>query len=304
MRKQDIGWANSFDYTRAMMVSSSLVIVSTPIAIKGKREFTHELSEALSKHINTLPTITTPSEFFPSLLRKMPNIILIENKFGGVDTASYAKTLHSSKLCKNVLVYAIARRKNESLEAQCSPDGLHGVIYASTPIETTVNRIVSEFKKHLKFLESQNKVDEWTTAEYETDLTLLDSAIDGKIFAGSLIYDMLGPLGLDTSHKGTEYAAIMIALSIIERTNIIKELYEITAYYERTTPGAVEKAIRYAVEQAWTRGMLYMQYALFGNTIDSEKGKPTNSEFISTVVQHILESKYSSVATYTPNSEK
>lgn len=282
------------------MVASSLVIASTPIAAKGSLEFTHELSEALRSHINILPTITDPSDFFPSLLRKMPNIILIENNFGNINTADYAKTLHSSKLCKNMLIYAIARRKNLSLEAQCSPEGMYGVIYSSTPIAETVNRIVSDYKNHLKLIEKQNRIDEWNTSEYGTNLVLLDSAVEGKIFAGSLVYDMLGPLGLSPCHRGTQYAAVMIALSIIGCSESIKELYDLTAYFEHTTADAVEKDLRYAIEYAWTHGNAYMQYALFINTIDAEKGKPTNAEFISTIVQHIKTTEYSSIATCAP----
>ena len=57
--------------------------------------------------------------------------------------------------------------------------------------------------------------------------------------------------------------------------------------YYHSTPAAVERAIRYSVERAWEDGNLYMQFELFGNTTDSAKGKPTNAEFIATVVQHI-----------------
>ena len=48
---------------------------------------------------------------------------------------------------------------------------------------------------------------------------------------------------------------------------------------------SVERAIRHAIERAWLRGDLEAQYRLFGNTIDEAKGKPTNAEFLSRVVE-------------------
>ena len=47
----------------------------------------------------------------------------------------------------------------------------------------------------------------------------------------------------------------------------------------------VERAIRHAIETAWLKGDLETQYRLFGNTIDESKGKPTNAEFLSRVVE-------------------
>lgn len=48
---------------------------------------------------------------------------------------------------------------------------------------------------------------------------------------------------------------------------------------------AAERAIRRAIESAWLKGDLEAQYRLFGNTIDEAKGKPTNAEFLSRVVE-------------------
>lgn len=48
---------------------------------------------------------------------------------------------------------------------------------------------------------------------------------------------------------------------------------------------AAERAIRHAIESAWLKGDLETQYRLFGNTIDEAKGKPTNAEFLSRVVE-------------------
>ena len=55
----------------------------------------------------------------------------------------------------------------------------------------------------------------------------------------------------------------------------------------QTTPSRVERAIRHAIEVAWSRGKMETLDALFGYTIDTGKGKPTNSEFIALIADRI-----------------
>ena len=69
--------------------------------------------------------------------------------------------------------------------------------------------------------------------------------------------------------------------------SITKTLYpEIAKKYE-TTPSRVERAIRHAIEVAWNRGRMETLDALFGYTINTGKGKPTNSEFIALIADKI-----------------
>ena len=54
-----------------------------------------------------------------------------------------------------------------------------------------------------------------------------------------------------------------------------------------TTPSRVERAIRHAIEIAWNRGKLETLENLFGYTIQQDKGKPTNSEFIAIIADKL-----------------
>ena len=98
---------------------------------------------------------------------------------------------------------------------------------------------------------------------------------------------ILLPLGLQNEHRGTEFLRLLVCMRIFGVEADLKRMYEYVAMYYHSTPAAVERAIRYSIECAWEGGNLYMQFELFGNTTDSAKGKPTNAEFIATVVQHI-----------------
>ena len=74
----------------------------------------------------------------------------------------------------------------------------------------------------------------------------------------------------------------------VRDTNAItKVLYPQVAKNFGTTPSRVERAIRHAIEVAWSRGKMETLDALFGYTIDTGKGKPTNSEFIALIADKI-----------------
>ena len=68
---------------------------------------------------------------------------------------------------------------------------------------------------------------------------------------------------------------------------ITKVLYPQVAKTFQTTPSRVERAIRHAIEVAWNRGKLETINALFGYTIQNDKGKPTNSEFIAIIADKL-----------------
>ena len=68
---------------------------------------------------------------------------------------------------------------------------------------------------------------------------------------------------------------------------ITKLLYPTIAKKYKTTSSSVERAIRHAIEVAWSRGRMDTIDALFGYTINTGKGKPTNSEFIAMIADKI-----------------
>ena len=69
--------------------------------------------------------------------------------------------------------------------------------------------------------------------------------------------------------------------------SITKVLYPTIAKKYQTTPSRVERAIRHAIEVAWSRGRMETLDALLGYTINTGKGKPTNSEFIALIADKI-----------------
>ena len=68
---------------------------------------------------------------------------------------------------------------------------------------------------------------------------------------------------------------------------ITKQLYPGIAKSFGTTPSRVERAIRHAIEVAWSRGRVETIDQIFGYSIHSGKGKPTNSEFIALIADRL-----------------
>lgn len=104
------------------------------------------------------------------------------------------------------------------------------------------------------------------------------------------VTDMIHEIGVPAHIKGYQYLreAIMMAVEDIDMLNsITKVLYPTIAKRFQTTPSRVERAIRHAIEVAWSRGRMETLDSLFGYTVNTGKGKPTNSEFIALIADRI-----------------
>ena len=104
------------------------------------------------------------------------------------------------------------------------------------------------------------------------------------------VTDMIHEIGVPAHIKGYQYLreAIMMSVRDGEMLNsITKVLYPTIAKKYQTTSSRVERAIRHAIEVAWSRGNMETLDALFGYTISIGKGKPTNSEFIALITDKI-----------------
>ena len=101
---------------------------------------------------------------------------------------------------------------------------------------------------------------------------------------------MIHEIGVPAHIKGYQYLreAIMMAVKDpVMISSITKILYPTIAKRFQTTPSRVERAIRHAIEVAWSRGRTETLDSMFGYTIDTSKGKPTNSEFIALIADRI-----------------
>ena len=100
------------------------------------------------------------------------------------------------------------------------------------------------------------------------------------------VTNIIHEIGVPAHIKGYQYLrdAIMMSVKDNEMLNsITKILYPSIAKKHNTTPSRVERAIRHAIEVAWSRGKMDTIDELFGYTVNNGKVKPSNSEFIALI---------------------
>ncbi len=120
--------------------------------------------------------------------------------------------------------------------------------------------------------------------EVKKSQNLVDNEL--KISVTKLLHE----LGVPSHIKGYQYIREGILL-LYNNPDIVggitKELYPEIASRFNTSVSRVERAIRHAIEVSWNRGNLELMEEVFGHSVDYDKAKPTNSEFIVTVADKI-----------------
>lgn len=104
------------------------------------------------------------------------------------------------------------------------------------------------------------------------------------------ITNIIHEIGVPAHIKGYMYlreAIAMVYHDIDLLGSITKVLYPDIAKKYKTTSSRVERAIRHAIEVAWSRGNVDSISSLFGYTVSMTKAKPTNSEFIAMVADKL-----------------
>ncbi len=104
------------------------------------------------------------------------------------------------------------------------------------------------------------------------------------------ISELLHNLGIPSHVRGYQYIRDGIVLLYNKNSYvsyITKDVYPEIAYKYETTSSRVERAIRHAIEISWDRGDLDLMENLFGHSVDYERSKPTNSEYINTIADRL-----------------
>lgn len=105
-----------------------------------------------------------------------------------------------------------------------------------------------------------------------------------------IVTEIIHDVGVPAHIKGYQYLRDAIIMSVLDMdmlNSVTKILYPEVAKKYKTTPSRVERAIRHAIEVAWSRGKVDTIEELFGYTVSIGKGKPTNSEFIALITDKI-----------------
>ena len=153
-------------------------------------------------------------------------------------------------------------------------------------------QLVEETNELIKqVVENQRKISEYFRLGTDFDMKQSTDSIDEpkdsvSSISEKTVSEFIIKLGMPTHIRGYRFviSAIMMTLenfSVIDR--VTKEIYPAVAKEHGTTSSRVERGIRHAIEVTCDRGNIELLNDLFGYTIDVNKGKPTNSEFIAMI---------------------
>lgn len=208
--------------------------------------------------------------------KKEPDVVLLDlimPKLDGLEVMQ--KVNNEENLKKKPAFIIISAIGQENITEDAFALGASYYIMKPFDNEVVLNKIKQiQRDKTSKLIHNKHSIVSESTGEYkarnlETDVT-----------------NIIHEIGVPAHIKGYQYLRDAIIMSVENReviNSITKVLYPTIAKMNQTTPSRVERAIRHAIEVAWSRGKMDTINELFGYTINTGKGKPTNSEFIALI---------------------
>lgn len=234
-----------------------------------------EMAQSLADHINTQPDMKTISiaadgeEAWGLINETNPDVVILDMVMPKLDGIGVLKRMQ--RLAKKPVVIA----------------------YSISSLQRTVETAITNGADYyLLKPQSFERVEETIRELVNPQLTASTESIAVKkdLDLEALVTEFIHELGVPAHIKGYQYlrTAIMMVVENMDMLNFItKQLYPDIAKAYNTTASRVERAIRHSIEVAWTRGKPETMNDLFGYTIHTAKGKPTNSEFIAMVADKI-----------------
>ena len=211
---------------------------------------------------------------------KEPDVVILDIIMPKVDGLSVMEKIHHDSNLKKVPSFIVVSAVGQERITE-DAFNLGADYYVLKPFDTQMllNRIkhmrnfVTRRSREITRKEVQEEKSVYSQRNLETDVT-----------------NIIHEIGVPAHIKGYQYLrdAIILCVNDMEMLNsITKILYPTIAKRQQTTPSRVERAIRHAIEVAWSRGKMDTIDELFGYTVSTGKGKPTNSEFIALIADKI-----------------
>jgi len=195
------------------------------------------------------------------------DVIIMDLVLPKKDGISLLESLQNAGIQKNIIV--LTSYNSQDMIRRVSALGID--FYMLKPFD------LKELEKRVLSLSEDNQYDHRFIDIYHNNLQIS-------------ITKILHELGVPSHIKGYQYIREGVSM-LYDHPNMIggitKELYPSIATKFDTTVSRVERAIRHAIEVSWNRGSWDLMEEIFGHSVDIDKAKPTNSEFIVTVADKL-----------------
>ena len=231
----------------------------------------------MEKDMNLVGKAKNGEEMCRIIKEKNPDVVLLDLIMPKMDGLTVMDQINQDKsVSKRPYFIVITAVGQEKITEDAFNKGAN--YYIMKPFN---NRMLLE---RIKFVRKMTHGTERRPEELVTGQTPGGENLENRVT------NMLHEIGIPAHIKGYQYLrdAIVMSVNDMEMLNsITKILYPTIAKKYQTTSSRVERAIRHAIEVAWSRGKMDTIDEMFGYTIHNGKGKPTNSEFIALITDRI-----------------
>ncbi|GGG19240.1 sporulation transcription factor Spo0A [Paenibacillus aceti] len=249
------------------------------------REFTNLLAEYISEQDDMIVSgIAYNGEEVLEMIdnaSKIPDVLILDIIMPHLDGLGVLERLREMNLNPQPQIIMLTAFGQENITQRAVQLGASYYILKPFDMEVLVNRI--------RQLVGVTTVTSGTAQSSSFSKSNVVPIGKGKNLDAN-ITSIIHEIGVPAHIKGYQYlreAITMVYNNIEILGSITKTLYPAIAEKFKTTPSRVERAIRHAIEVAWTRGNLDSISHLFGYTVNISKSKPTNSEFIAMVADKL-----------------
>ena len=233
------------------------------------------------EELSVVGTARDGEEAYQVIREKEPDVVLLDIVMPKLDGLGVLERINRDRTLKKHPVFIMISAIGQERITENAFD-LGADYYIMKPFDNdmVINRIkkVKNRTFGVKGLESR-KVNAYEKLEEEKEPNLEAD-----------VTEIIHEIGVPAHIKGYQYLREAIMMSVEDSEmmgSITKILYPTIAKKYRTTASRVERAIRHAIEVAWNRGRMETLDDMFGYTINTGKGKPTNSEFIALIADKI-----------------
>ncbi len=253
--------------------------VKVLIADDNKR-IVNLLKEAITKEsdMEVVGTAADGEEALKQIEEYQPDVVLLDLIMPKVDGLGVMEKLKKSEGGHNPKIIVVSAVSQESVTENAFELGAS--YYILKPFDTKM--VVSRTRAVAVHNESDNHVINTVFAPGNRTTKINNLEAD--------VTNIIHEIGVPAHIKGYQYLRDAIIMSVNDTEmlgSITKRLYPTIAKNNKTTSSRVERAIRHAIEVAWSRGKMDTIEELFGYTVSSGKGKPTNSEFVALIADKI-----------------
>ena len=212
-----------------------------------------------------------------------PDVVVLDIIMPNIDGIGVLEKLEAHKMEHKPIFIMLSAIAQDMFIQKAVSLGAEYYIIKPFDVEVLVTRIRQLYEE--KYISAFTNRTVSKNAEF-ANAEALDRTYDIEVEVTNLMHD----IGIPPHMAGYQYLREAIVLTVKNSkmySSITKNLYPAVAEKFNTTAQKVERAIRNAIESAWSRGNLDTIDSLFGYTINYTKGKPTNSECIAMMADKI-----------------